>query len=151
MAEKRLEKYDSREEGNFFAGNWKITTASAFQGAGELLPLPVQNLIAGQEVPFEVFIRTGATGGEQDQFKSCCQPGQVFESSWLEKIQEVGVNRIYFRRQDEPQVLHYLTRALSIILADTLMPMKDKADRLLDVTYLWAQQFFSKAETIAAP
>ena len=149
MTEKSSEKLASQEESNLLAGNWKITTTSALQGAGGLIPLPLQNLIAGDEVPFEVLIRTRIAGEDKDQFKSCCQPGQVFESSWLEKLQNVGVNRVYFRQQDEPQVLNYLTRRLPLILADNLVPVKEKADRLLDVTHLWVQQFFSETETIA--
>jgi HD-GYP domain-containing protein (c-di-GMP phosphodiesterase class II) len=151
MVKKSKEKLDSAEKPTFLAGTWKITATSASRDSGDFIPLPVQNLIAGQQIPFEVFIRTSAAGEDKDQFKSCCPTGQVFEPSWLEKLQEVGVSRIYFHRQDEPKVLNYLTRALPIILADTSMPLKEKADRLLDVTYLWAQQFFGNTETITGP
>jgi|WetSurMetagenome_2_1015567.scaffolds.fasta_scaffold16494_2 putative nucleotidyltransferase with HDIG domain len=137
-------------EGNFFAGPWKTSVSRLVPPSEEYLPLAVHNLFPGQVVPFEVLVRSKIAGQTGDQFKRCCSPGQAFESGWLQKLQDAGVKRVYCHRQDQNLVFSYLNQNLPRLLRDGDLTAKEKAERVMDVTHLWLNQFFTHFETQAA-
>jgi len=141
-----LPQSDSPIVKDFFAEEWKTTTSAVGVASSDYVPLPIQNLIPGQEVPFEVLVRTGASGPAGDQFQTCCLPGQKFEPVWLAKLQEAGINRVYFQQQDQALVFSYLNQGLPLVLNDDSLSVKEKAERVADVTYVWVNQFFTNTQ-----
>jgi HD-GYP domain-containing protein (c-di-GMP phosphodiesterase class II) len=135
---------------DFFDEEWKTTTSKAGAAPPDFVPLPVQNLVPGREVPFEVLVRTRAEGREGDQFKTCCLPGEKFEPGWLDKFQDAGISRVYFRHQDQPRVFAYLNQHLPVILIDDNLPVREKAERVADITYFWVNQLFTNTQGLVA-
>ena len=82
-----MQKSGSPEESNFWAGNLKTVIIVDEPGSKHYVPLPIQNLIPGQKVPFEVLVRIKVSGQAGDQYQTCCPPGQRFEPVWLTKLQ----------------------------------------------------------------
>jgi HD-GYP domain-containing protein (c-di-GMP phosphodiesterase class II) len=131
---------------DLLASNWKTATSKAKAGSEEYVPLPIQNLIPGQEIPFELLLRTRGAGKAQDEFKKICHAGQKFDPLWLEKLSKVGITRIYFHQRDQSLVLQYLNQSLPVFLNDVSLSAKEKADRVADVTSFWVNQFFTDTQ-----
>lgn len=142
-----MQKSDSSPESNFFTANWKTAICRGKPVSQDYMPLPIQNLIPGQEVPFEVLVRVRGTGKAGDQFKTCCSPGQKFEPVWLAKLRDAGLNRVYFRQRDQALVLKYLNESLPVVLDDDTLSVKEKAARVADVTYFWVNNLFAHTQT----
>lgn len=145
-----MQPSDSPLARDFFDEEWKTATSTVGAVPPDFVPLPVQNLVPGKEVPFEVLLRTRAEGRVGDQFKTCCLPGQRFEPGWLDKFQDAGISRVYFRQQDQTQVFAYLNQHLPVILIDDKLSVKEKADRVADITYFWVNQFFTTTQARVA-
>jgi HD-GYP domain-containing protein (c-di-GMP phosphodiesterase class II) len=128
---------------SILAGSLKAVLSKAGPVSQDFIALPLQNLMAGQQVPFEVLLKTTTAGQEGAQFKTCCQAGQAFQPDWLAKLQEAGVTRVYFRQQDQELVWSYLNARLPAILNDDSIPIKDRAERVADATYIWMHHFFA--------
>jgi putative nucleotidyltransferase with HDIG domain len=131
---------------DFLAGDWKVATSKAHPASLHYVPLPIQNLIPGQKVPFEVLVRIRVAGKTRDQFKICCPSGQEFDSTWLVKLQRAGISRVYFHQQDQALVLKYLNKNLPTVIDDDSLSVKEKADRVADVTSFWVNQFFTDTQ-----
>ncbi len=131
---------------DFLGGNWKTVISSPGAGDGDYVPLPLHNLTAGQEVPCDVMVKVRLGRNNREVFKTCCPQGQRFEPVWLEKLQQAGISRVYIHRQDQPLVFHYLNQNLAVMLDDGSLPVKAKAERVVDVTYFWMNQFFSNTQ-----
>lgn len=138
-----MEESGSFADNDFLEGNWKIATSKATQSPRHYVPLPIQNLVAGQEVTFEVLVRIRAAGQDRDQFKPCCLPGQKIDPAVLAKLRRVGITRVYFRQRDQALVFPYLNHHLPMVLNDDSLVAKEKADRVMDITYFWVNQFFT--------
>jgi HD-GYP domain-containing protein (c-di-GMP phosphodiesterase class II) len=143
-----MQKSDSPLESNFFSAKWKTTTCKDKPVSQDYIPLPIQNLVPGQEVPFELLLRIRGAGKTGYQFKTCCSPGQQFEPDWLAKLQGAGINRVYFRQQDQDSVLKYLNESLPVVLDDDSLSIQEKAERVADVTYFWVNQLFADTKTL---
>jgi putative nucleotidyltransferase with HDIG domain len=141
-----VQQFESPGPRDFFARDWKPATSVVGPTPPDYVPLPVQNLVPGQEVPFEVLVRIAGTGRVRDQFKTCCPPGQKFKPDWLAKLQEAGINRVYFHQRDQALVFAYLNRLLPVMLIDDALSTQEKTERVADVTYFWMQQFFTNTQ-----
>ncbi len=142
-----MQKSGSPPESNLFAADWKTVTSKKKPATQDYVPLPIQNLFPGQVVPFEVLVRITETGQAGDLFQTCCPAGQEFKSDWLAKLQDAGINRVYFHQQDQALVLEYLNQGLPVVLDDDSLSVKEKAERVADVTYFWVNQFFTDTQT----
>jgi HD-GYP domain-containing protein (c-di-GMP phosphodiesterase class II) len=141
-----MQNPDSAADSHLLNGDWKTALSKDALDSQDYLALPVQSLVPGQKVPFEVLVRTRVAGQAEDQLKSCCQPGERFDRDWLAKLQEAGVSRVYLHRQDQALALAYLNHHLPSILDSDSLPVKEKAERVADVTYIWLNQFFSNSQ-----
>lgn len=132
---------------SLLAGSLKTVLTKAGSASQEYIPLPLNNLAAGQQVPFEVLVKTATPGEDLAQFKTCCQAGQAFQADWLAKLQEAGVNRVYFRQRDQELVWGYLNAQLPAILNDDSIPVQTRAERVADATYIWIHHFYGSLDT----
>lgn len=145
-----MQKSGSSEYSSFLAGTLKTATVAAKLPSQPYVPLPLQNLISGRKVPFEVLVKIKVAGQRGEKFRTCCSPGQKFEPVWLDKLQKAGFNRVYFHQRDRALVFKYLNKHLPVVLNDDAVSVKDKAERVADVTYFWVNQFFTNTQTQVA-
>jgi putative nucleotidyltransferase with HDIG domain len=136
---------------SIFTGNWKATISSAGPASQDYVALPIQNLIPGQEVPFELMVRIKIAGKGREKFEGFCASGQTVEPALMAKLQEAGINRLYFHQRDQALVLAYLHQNLQAVLNDPQRPVRERAERLADITYFWMQQCFSGPQGQLAP
>jgi hypothetical protein len=141
-----MRKSDSSPESNFFTENWKTATRKDKPASQDYVPLPIQNLIPGQEVFFEILVRITGTGQTGDRFKTRCPSGQTFEPVWLTKLWDAGINRVYFHQQDQALVFKSLNQGLPEVLNDDSLSVMEKSERVADVTYFWVNQFFTNTQ-----
>jgi HD-GYP domain-containing protein (c-di-GMP phosphodiesterase class II) len=141
-----MTKSASPVDRNLLAGDLKTATSKIKTPDEEYVPLPIHNLIPGQEVTFEVLVRTSGADEAQTQFITCCQPGQNFDPAWVEKLRQAGLSRVYFHQRDRGLVLQYLNQRLPIFLNDDSLSAKDKANRVADLTSFWVNQFFTDTQ-----
>jgi HD-GYP domain-containing protein (c-di-GMP phosphodiesterase class II) len=104
----------------------------------------IENLVAGWEVPFNVFLKTSNRENKRINYIICCHEGEVFNPSLLEKLLNHGIKQIYFHNSEQDKVLPYLHHNVKNILNDDNLPPVEKAERVYDVTYLWTRQFFTE-------
>jgi HD-GYP domain-containing protein (c-di-GMP phosphodiesterase class II) len=109
-------------------------------------PVPLRNLIVGQKVPFDVFLKIKNKGQLLPQFVKCCDWGEVFQEEWHQKLRRLRIPWVYVFHKDGPRVLQYLQQHLEQVLADDTLSELETGVLVCDTAHIWASNFFSNQE-----
>lgn len=124
----------------------QIVIAPGFEEAGGYALLPLRDLTAGREVPFDVFLKIKKKGERKPLFIKCCDRGAVFQEDWYEKLQQLQIPCVYLPLQEIDRVLQYLQHNLEMILEDPTQKDLEKGLRVCDATHMWTLNFFNSEE-----
>jgi HD-GYP domain-containing protein (c-di-GMP phosphodiesterase class II) len=105
--------------------------------------LPVRDLIAGWEVPFDVYLIVKKKGEMQPQFVKGCARGEVFREEWHQQLLELQIPCVYVSLEEMDRVLQYLHHNLELLLADENQSEMEKSLRVCDATKMWTLHFFT--------
>ena len=125
----------------------QIVIAPGFEEAEGYASLPLRDLTAGGEVPFDVFLKIKKKGGRKPRFIKCCDRGAVFQEDWYEKLQQLHIPCVYLSLQEIDRVLQYLQQNLEMLLEDSKQTGLEKGLRVCDATHMWTLSFFNSEET----
>ncbi len=105
--------------------------------------LPVRDLAAGWEVPFDVYLKVKKNGAEEPLLVKSCARGEVFQEEWYQKLLQLGIPCVYVSLDEMDRVLQYLHHNLEMVLADDSQSEMAKSLRVCDATQMWILNFFT--------
>lgn len=105
--------------------------------------LPVRDLTAGWEVPFDIYLKVKKKGEMQPQIVKGCARGEIFREEWCQKLLQLQIPWVYVSLADMDRVLQYLHHNLELWLADENRSEMEKGLRVCDATHLWVLNFFA--------
>jgi len=129
----------------------KIAAPAISEERGGYLPLPLRNLTAGDEIPFNVFLKVKGKDGSQPKFILACPRDEVFKEEWYQKLKALEIQWLYYAQNNEDKVLDYLDRSLEKVLPDETREPKEKVTLLYDTTLIWVRGFFSSEQITSGP
>jgi HD-GYP domain-containing protein (c-di-GMP phosphodiesterase class II) len=129
----------------------KIVAPAIGEERGGYIPLPLRNLIPGDKITFEVFIKVKAQGASKPKFVAACAPGEVFKEEWHQKLKALEIQWLYYSQEDEAKVLEYLDHSLEKVLPDEKRKPEEKVTLLYDTTLIWVRNFFTSEQINSGP
>jgi HD-GYP domain-containing protein (c-di-GMP phosphodiesterase class II) len=105
--------------------------------------LPLQDLIVGKEVFFDVYLKIKDKGKTTPRFVKCCSRGEVYQEEWHEKLVRLQIPCFYFDLTEKEQVLQYLQKNLESMLADDTLDKMEKGSLVCDTMQMWTLNFFN--------
>lgn len=129
----------------------KIAAPAISEERGGYIPLPLRNLTAGDEIPFNVFLKVRGKDGSQPKFILACPRDEVFKEEWYQKLKALEIQWLYYSQNNEDKVLDYLDRSLEKVLPDETREPKEKVTLLYDTTLIWVRNFFSSEQIGSGP
>src|SRR4030042_124756 len=124
----------------------QIIAAPGFEEVEGYAPLPLRNLTAGWDVPFDVYLKIKKKEKVKPQFVKCCERGEVFQEDWYEKLLKMQIPCVYVSLEEVERVMQYLHHNLELTLVDDTQTDLEKGLRVCDATYMWTLNFFSTEE-----
>ncbi|RLA90876.1 MAG: hypothetical protein DRG58_00780 [Deltaproteobacteria bacterium] len=81
----------------------------------EFCPLLLRSLFPGEALTFAIYLKTLNEGNKEIHYLPCGMPGEVFQPAWLSQLEQIGIDRLYFKKVDLPRVIAYLNNYLLIL------------------------------------
>jgi HD-GYP domain-containing protein (c-di-GMP phosphodiesterase class II) len=106
------------------------------------IPMPVKNLQLGIKVNFDVFKKTKCIKKMDYNYDTFIRKGDICQPTLIDDLNQKGINYVYFREQDETEVLQYLYHNLSLILKDNRLPPGKKTEMIYNVALIWTRRFY---------
>ena len=106
------------------------------------IPMPVKNLQLGMKVNFDVFKKTKSIKKLDYDYTIFISKENICKPALIDDLNQKGIKYIYFREQDEAEVLQYLYHHLGLIVKDNKLPPSKKAELIYNVTLLWTRRFY---------
>ncbi len=123
--------------------SWSVVkTAGRTPGGDNFLPLAVANLPSGQQLPFNVYLKTRVAGADQIKYLIYCHKNDTFTPALVDKLMQSGVAWVYVHLREHKAVVYYLYHNLRHFLDDDRLPPPRKVERIYDVSLLWLREFF---------
>ena len=129
----------------------KIAAPAIGEERGGFIPLPLRNLTAGDEIPFDVFLKVKNKGEQEPKFILACPQDEVFKEEWYKKLKSLKIQWLYYSQENEPKVLDYLDRSLEKVLPDENRQAEEKVTLLYDTTLICVRNFFTSEQISAGP
>lgn len=105
--------------------------------------LPIGDLAAGWEIPFDIYLKIKKKGETKPRFIRSCARGEVFLEEWHQKLLQLRIPCVYVSLEGMDRVLQYLHHNLEMVLADETQTEKAKSLRVCDATRMWILNFFA--------
>ena len=129
----------------------KIAAPAIGEEKGGFIPLPVRNVIPGDKIPFDAYIKVKAQGEAEPKFVPACRQGEVFKEDWYQKLKSLDIQWLYYAQEDEEQVLKYLDHSLERVLPDENREPEEKVNLLYDTTLICVRNFFASEQLAPGP
>jgi HD-GYP domain-containing protein (c-di-GMP phosphodiesterase class II) len=104
--------------------------------------MPVKNLQPGIKVNYDVFKKTKSIKKMDYNYDIFIHKGNICQPALINDLNQKGINYVYFREQDEAEVLQYLYHNLGLILKDSRLSPNNKAELIYNVALLWTRRFY---------
>lgn len=88
------------------------------QGIGErhpescFCPLHLRAVIPAERVTFALYVKTIVEDTKELRFLPFCAAGDIFQTAWLAGLRQLGIEYLYFQKENLAQVLAYLNNYL---------------------------------------
>jgi HD-GYP domain-containing protein (c-di-GMP phosphodiesterase class II) len=129
----------------------KIVAPAIGEEKGGFIPLPLRNLMPGDEITFDIYIKVKAKGDQDARFILACPRDEIFKEEWYQKLKSLEIQWLYYSQEDEDKVLAYLDRSLEKVLPDENREPGEKVTLLYDTTLIWVRNFFSSEQISSGP
>ncbi|MDD5642146.1 MAG: HD domain-containing protein [Syntrophales bacterium] len=100
--------------------NFSATDTASF------LPIYLQALMVGEKISFNLYLKVSTNEQEGITFLPFLEAEEVLETSWVEILERLGIDRFYFRRRDLELALAYLNNHLLLFDLQRGNPSKEK-------------------------
>jgi HD-GYP domain-containing protein (c-di-GMP phosphodiesterase class II) len=101
--EQRLQILDS---------NLKVLKRPVEKQDTQYVPIPLAVLMVGERVTFDLYLKVLEEGSYHIKFISYLKEGEILESHWLDKLEKLGIDRLFFHSQDMEKAIAYLNNHL---------------------------------------
>lgn len=89
------------------------------------LPLNTNKLRSGEEVTFNIYVKSDDPGSKQPEYSLFCRRGEIFNPGLFAKIKFDYTQCVYYHRRDKDNVEYYLNPDLTLVLnAQFIRPKK---------------------------
>ncbi len=82
------------------------------------LPILLKVLMAQERLTFPVHLKVSEGDKGEIKYLPYLEEGEILQRSWVESLERVGIERLYFHEQDLDRVLAYLNNHLLLTSAD---------------------------------
>ena len=124
--------------------NLKVLRRPAEKQDSQYVPISLAVLMIGERLTFDLYLKALEEGKQCVNFFIYLQEGETLEPSWLEKLKNWGIDRLFLHRQDLDKAIAYLNNHL--LLENAL-----QADSPKELTILREHINFSLQATFSAP
>jgi HD-GYP domain-containing protein (c-di-GMP phosphodiesterase class II) len=111
--------------------------------SGNYWVLNLRALITGGNLSFPLFLKTVEAGSNKVKYLRCCEVEEIFPEDWKESLRQMGVNRLYFHKDDYEKVIDYLNNHLTLLESQGETSTRQKLEVLHDHLNLTLQQAFN--------
>ena len=103
----------------------------------------LKSIKVGQITPFDLYLKYLSDCHAQANYLLGCSRNHTFHEAWAQKLENMGIQWVYFASQDQNLVLRYLASNFrDTLLQDGLEPM-DRMVLIHDTLYIWMHIFFA--------
>ena len=103
----------------------------------------LKSIKVGQIIPFDLYLKYLSDCHTQANYLLGCSRNHTFHEAWAQKLENMGIQWVYFASQDQNLVLRYLASNFrDTLLEDGLEPM-DRMVLIHDTLYIWMHIFFA--------
>jgi hypothetical protein len=127
-----------------------IVTSEADEAHG-FRRINLRSIKVGQKIPFDLYLKYVSASSSRVNYLLGCTKNAVFETAWAKKLEDMGIQWVYFASQDQAVVLRYLaTNLRTMLLEDSLEPW-DKTVIIHDTMSTWIHLFFTTEKKRTGP
>lgn len=124
----------------------EVFTVSGDDREQGFAPLPMEHLPAGEEAPFDLYLKARLKKTSRSRFILCCPRGQAVLPELLQKLRQMHIANVYFPVADVDAVLKYLERRLQESLESPQQTNLEKALLNYEVLQVWTRNFFASSQ-----
>jgi HD-GYP domain-containing protein (c-di-GMP phosphodiesterase class II) len=106
-------------------------------------PMNLKSLIPGGRLTFPLFLKSVEVGGDKIKYLQCCDVDEIFSEEWIGGLHQIGVQRLYFLKEDFTKVIDYLNNYLTILESQGQKANNQKFRILHEHLHLTIQQAFA--------
>src|SRR3990172_6441980 len=77
-------------------------------------PISLAILMIGERLTFDLYLKVSEEGNHHVKFISFLEEGETLEPHWLEKLQKLGIDRLFLHHQDMDKAVAYLNNHLLV-------------------------------------
>jgi HD-GYP domain-containing protein (c-di-GMP phosphodiesterase class II) len=92
----------------------RVLRLSADQEDTPYAPICIQVLMAGERVTFDLYLKVAEAPDHPVKFIPFLEEGERLEADWLEKLKNLGIEKLFFHQKDLEKALAYLNNHLLI-------------------------------------
>lgn len=78
-------------------------------------PLYLSSLMAGDHLTFNLYLKVADKGGEEIKFLPFLAPGDILQEVWLNRLKELGIDRLYLHNSDLDRSIAHLNNHLQVL------------------------------------
>jgi HD-GYP domain-containing protein (c-di-GMP phosphodiesterase class II) len=92
----------------------KVLRRPAVQQDTPYVPICLSALMAGERVTFSLYVKVTEGPEGHTGFVPYLEEGEFLESYWLEKLEKLGIDQLFFHNQDTEKTIAYLNNHLLV-------------------------------------
>jgi HD-GYP domain-containing protein (c-di-GMP phosphodiesterase class II) len=127
-----------------------IVTSEADEAQG-FRRINLKSIKIGQKMPFDLYLKYVSDSKARVNYLLGCTKNAVFEAAWAQKLEDMGIQWVYFASQDQALVLRYLATNLRTMLMEDSLDRWDKAVLIHDTLSTWIHLFFMTEKKRTGP
>lgn len=109
-------------------------------------PLYLRSIVPEVKLSFALYIKTLEGGSNRANYVILYNADEVFQNVWLGRLQQMGVDRLYFRQEDLDLVIDYLNEYLFSLDSQGVTATPQKLRVMVDHLNLSMQQAFANLD-----
>lgn len=78
------------------------------------VPICLPVLMSGERITFDLFLKGTEGPDQQAKFFPYVEEGEILQSHWLERLKKLGIEQLFFHRQDLEKAIAYLNNHLLV-------------------------------------
>jgi HD-GYP domain-containing protein (c-di-GMP phosphodiesterase class II) len=82
------------------------------------LPILLKVMMVGERITFPVFLKVSEGEEGEIKFLPYLEEGEILQPPWMESLERVGIERLYFHERDLDRVVAYLNNHMLLTSAD---------------------------------
>ncbi len=124
----------------------KVMVPEGQEEAEGFIALPLRSIKGEGPLPFDLYLKIRTKNSTSPQFVTVCQAGDTFRGTWMQKLEQAQIFRVYAMRQAEKEMLHYLFGNLEKAMSDPETPEKQRAALTYDAALVWLRHSYENLQ-----